>query len=154
MTRGVKGADECKNLARPTIIVKSVNEWREGCLATFDLGFEVESTRATRRRSIFLHLPSPAAASRFRAQESDSSRACMLSGERCGRLSSIYMYFPLFPVIILREEKLSRDLSADASSGDALSNLRNREPDDLLEVGYLLFDNMLLSKKNHVKLTF
>lgn len=79
-----------------------------------------------------------AASLRFRGQESDSSRACVLSGERCGRLSSIYMYFPLFPVIILCEEKLSRDSSADASSGDALSNLRRREPDDLLEVGYSL----------------
>lgn len=61
----------------------------------------------------------------FSRAESDSDDgACVLSGERCGRLNPIYMYFPLFLVIILRKEKLSHDLSADASSGDALSNLR------------------------------
>lgn len=81
-----------------------------------------ESVRA--RRDDFSALSRRCRLARFRAQESDSSRACVLSGERCGRLSSIYMYFPLFPVIILREEKLSRDSSADASSGDALSDLK------------------------------
>jgi len=109
-------------------------------------------TRETRGDRFFC-LAAAAAASRFHAQESDSSRACVLSDERCGRLSSICMYFPLFPVIIFREEKLSRDLSADASSGNALSNLRTREPGDL-DVGFwigffkhhVVFGNALLTK--------
>lgn len=85
------------------------------------------------------------------AQESDSSRACVLSGERCGRLSSIYMYFPLFPIIMLREEKLSRDSSTDASSGDALSNLKRRDSgEDPFGSGrFKLFGNMLQRRSRH-----
>jgi hypothetical protein len=62
---------------------------------------------ASRRCRFFYIAPRRVAFSR--AEESDSSRTCVVRRSRCGRLSSIYMYFPLFLVIILREEKLSRD---------------------------------------------
>lgn len=93
--------------------------------------------RGEPRSSIFLRRAPRR--SRFRARTRVRPKKVIVvervsSGERCGRLSSIYMYFPLFLVIILRE-KLSRARARaarpDASSGDALSNLRT-EDDSLL----------------------